>query len=325
MAAIETVELTRYYGDLCAVDGLTLAVERGELLGFLGPNGAGKTTTIRMLTGLLRPTQGRAYIDGVDVAEDPLAAKARIGVVPQRSNLYGELSVRDNLIFMAKLYGLPRRRWRARVDELLGEYGLADRADSPFTTLSGGLKRRLTVAAALVHEPAILFLDEPTSGLDVQSARNLRARIQALRESGVTVFLTTHLIHEAEQLADRVAIIVRGKLVALDTPGALRARCRGDEVLVLDLTSVDEVLLAALRRAPAIVSVSRSGDSLHLVTNALAEAVTQAVGVVGRHGVALRGLHTAMPSLEEAFVQLTNMSLETMQGGNSISGGGGGR
>jgi ABC-2 type transport system ATP-binding protein len=228
LAAIETHALTRRYGDLVAVDHLDLTVASGEILAFLGPNGAGKTTTIRMLTGLIRPTEGTATIDGLDITRNPLEVKARVGVVPQRSNLYAELSARDNLIFVAGLYGVPRRRRRARADALLEQFHLTERADAPFGALSGGMKRRLTIAAALVHEPSIVFLDEPTTGLDVQSARSLRETILDLHRQGVTLFLTTHQVAEAERLADRVAILVKGRLVTVDTPAALRAECCGE-------------------------------------------------------------------------------------------------
>ncbi len=189
--AIEAQGLTRCYGALVAVDHLDLRVSRGELLAFLGPNGAGKTTTIRMLTGLIRPSKGTALIDGLDVSREPIAAKSQVGVVPQRSNLYAELSSRDNLVFVARLYGLPRHEWGRRADELLDSFGLSERASAPFAALSGGMKRRLTIAAALVHRPSILFLDEPTTGLDVQSARSVRQLIGELRQRGMTSLVFT--------------------------------------------------------------------------------------------------------------------------------------
>ncbi len=323
MTAIETRDLTRYYGDLCAVDHLDLTVERGELYAFLGPNGAGKTTTIRMLTGLIRPSEGQAWLDGLDLAVDPLGVKARVGVVPQRSNLYGELSARDNLLFMAKLYGLPRRERRGRTDKLLDEFGLGDRADTPFAALSGGMKRRLTIAAALVHRPAILFLDEPTTGLDVQASRGLRHVIADLRSQGVTVFLTTHLIHEAELLADRVAIVVRGQLVAVDTPAALRQRCQSETLLELDVPTADQALLAALQESAVIQRATRSGEQITLVADSVESGLKAALDVMEARGVALRGARSVTPTLEDAFVQLTNLDPETMRNGMSNNQGGG--
>ena len=325
MGAIETRGLTRYYGDLCAVDHLDLAVREGETLGFLGPNGAGKTTTIRMLTGLIRPTAGAARVAGYDLAAEPLEVKRRVGVVPQRSNLYGELSARDNLVFVAQLYGLPRARWRPRADELLERFGLAERAAAPFAALSGGMKRRLTIAAALLHEPAILFLDEPTTGLDVQAARSIRGLVSTLRASGVTVFLTTHLIAEAEQLADRVAIIVRGRLIALDTPAALCAACDGGTVLELEVPAPSEGLLTALRSLEGVEYVSRSGEVLHVGLNDLLAGVGAVVGAIRAHGGALQAIRSVRPSLEDAFVQLTDLDAEALQTGpgpNRRNGGG---
>jgi ABC-2 type transport system ATP-binding protein len=322
VTAIQTTDLTRYYNDLCAVDHLDLTVEQGELFGFLGPNGAGKTTTIRMLTGLIRPTDGRALIDGVDVTRDPLAVKSRVGVVPQRSNLYGELSARDNLIFTAKLYGLPRNRWRSRADELLERFGLAQRADSRFGALSGGMKRRLTIAAALVHEPPIVFMDEPTVGLDVESARQLRALIEALRDSGVTLFLTTHLIHEAERLADRVAIIVKGQLVAVDTPAALCARVQNESVLAVHVSAPSEELLQALRAAPAIETVSLSDDTLRLTVHSMTDALAAVTSAAQEHDVEIVDVRSVTPSLEDAFVHITHLGAEAMEAGNARPRGG---
>lgn len=317
MEAIRTEGLTRYYGDLCAVDHLDLSVKQGELFAFLGPNGAGKTTTIRMLTGLIRATEGRAFVDGLDVSVNALEVKARIGVVPERSNLYNELSARQNLVFMAKLYGLPRAEWYIRADALLDRFALSDRADSPFTALSGGMKRRLTIAAALVHRPLILFLDEPTSGLDVQSARSLRAMIRVLGDSGVTIFLTTHLIAEAQRLCDRVAIIVKGALVAVDTPLALRERCQDEKRLELTISSPSKALQAALQRSPEVIRLSQAGDTLRMSVRSVDRALRDVMGITQRYGVTIEALHTVNPSLEDAFVQLTGIDVETLRANKS--------
>ncbi|NLD44255.1 MAG: ABC transporter ATP-binding protein [Chloroflexi bacterium] len=323
MIAIETRGLTRYYGDLCAVDHLDLEVGQGELFGFLGPNGAGKTTTIRMLTGLIRPTEGTARVGGHDVARDVLAVKSLVGMVPQRSSLYAELSARDNLIFVAKLYGLPRAEWRPRAEALLAQVGLAERADSQFRTLSGGMKRRLTIAAALVQRPAILFLDEPTTGLDVQAARGIRRLVAGLRNAGVTVFLTTHLISEAEALADRVAIIVRGRLVALDSPAALCAACSTQILLEAEVVAPDAALLQALAALPSVEEITPRSDRLILRLAALREGLAEVAAVLQARGSDIRSVRTVVPSLEEAFVHLTHLDAEAMQrnGGGAPNGG----
>ena len=318
LLAIRTQNLTRNYDGLCAVDHLNLAVNRGELFGFLGPNGAGKTTTIRLLAGLIRPTDGRAFVDGLEVSHKLLQVKARIGVVPERSNLYNELNLRDNLIFVAKLYGLSRGQREARADELLGEFGLAGRAGSPFASLSRGLKRRLTIAAALVHRPSILFLDEPTAGLDVPSARNLRAVIRTLHASGVTIFLTTHLIAEAERLCGRVGIIVKGKLIALDTPAALCAQCQGQRAINLVTPLPTATLMSALKQSAEITRLSRAGDTLCLSVRSVDSAVRDVVGITQQLGITIEALRTVNPSLEDAFVQLTGLDVEALQTGKML-------
>jgi ABC-2 type transport system ATP-binding protein len=219
MSAIQVRELTRDYNGLRAVDGITFAVEVGEIFGFLGPNGAGKTTTIKVLTGQLRPTSGTAQVAGCDVIEERQKLKPRIGVVFEVQNLYERLSARDNLVFAARLYGVPKRR----VDQVLAQVGLTDRARDRIKQYSNGMKQRLLIARALLHEPEVLFLDEPTRGLDPNVAREIRAIVVDLARQGVTVFLTTHYMEEADQLCGRVAIIDRGRIVALDTPAQLKA------------------------------------------------------------------------------------------------------
>ncbi len=291
---IETTNLTKRYGSLTAVDRLSLSVHSGEVFALLGPNGAGKTTTIRMLTGLARPTAGQARVLGLDLRRDIVRIKKQVGVVPERSNLYDELSAWENLIFVAQLYGVPRRERAARADALLHRFRLEDKRDVPFARLSRGMRRALTVAAALIHRPRLLFLDEPTVGLDVVSAHGLRALIGRLREEGVTVFLTTHYLEEAGRLADRVALLVQGRIVALDTVNGLKARVRqgvmvevrlsdgnGEELLRLQGTEIEAVLQAALARARA-------------------------------EGKQVVGVSTLQPTLEDAFIKLTGLSVEVM-------------
>jgi len=219
---IQISDLTKRYGEILAVDRISFEVNKGEIFGFLGPNGAGKTTTIRMLTGLSKPTSGNASILGFDIDSQIINIKKRIGVVPEISNLYDELSGIDNLIFMAQLYGVPRNQRRKRAQDLLETFSLYERKDNLFRTYSRGMKRALTIAAALIHNPLILFLDEPTVGLDVVAARSLRNLINSMRSQGTTVFLTTHYLEEADFLCDRIAIIVKGKIVKIDKPCALK-------------------------------------------------------------------------------------------------------
>jgi ABC-2 type transport system ATP-binding protein len=218
MKAIEVNELHRYYNGVKAVQGITFDVNYGEIFGFLGPNGAGKSTTIKVLTGQLRPTSGSAQVVGCDVVEERQELKPQIGVVFEYQNLYERLSAWDNLRFSARLYGVEK----ARIDEVLLQVGLQDRAKERIKKYSNGMKQRLLIARALLHQPRVLFLDEPTRGLDPGVAREIRSIIAELAAGGVTVFLTTHYMEEADRLSDRVAIIDQGEIVAIDTPENLK-------------------------------------------------------------------------------------------------------
>ncbi len=219
--AIRTEGLIKRYRETTAVDGLDLSVESGEIFGFLGPNGAGKTTTCRILTTLTRPTAGRAWVSGHDVVLQPAAAKGGMGLAPQHTNVDPDMTVEENLKLHAKLHNMSRDQTRARIGKLLDFAGLDGRRDTLTRVLSGGLKRRLLIARAMLHQPRVLFMDEPTVGLDAASRRDLWELIRKSRQTGVTVFLTTHYIEEAEQLCDRVGVIDQGRLIALGTPAQL--------------------------------------------------------------------------------------------------------
>jgi len=219
MKAIEVSKLHRYYNGVKAVRGISFDVKFGEIFGFLGPNGAGKSTTIKVLTGQLRPTSGSAEVVGCDVVEERQELKPQIGVVFEYQNLYERLSAQDNMRFSAMLYGVEK----ARIDEVLAQVGLLERAKERINKYSNGMKQRLLIARALLHQPKVLFLDEPTRGLDPGVAREIRSIIAELAAGGVTVFLTTHYMEEADRLSDRVAIIDQGKIVAIDTPETLKS------------------------------------------------------------------------------------------------------
>ncbi|RPI86189.1 MAG: ABC transporter ATP-binding protein [Chloroflexi bacterium] len=220
MKAIRVENMVRDFNRVRALDGISFSVDIGEIFGFLGPNGAGKTTTIRILTGQLRPTSGQAWVMGCNVVNDRAALKPQIGVVFEYQNLYMRLSARDNLNFIADLYGVPRT-W---VDGALEMVGLRERAKDGLKKYSNGMKQRLLIARALLHRPKLLFLDEPTRGLDPNVAREIRSIIARLSKQGVTIFLTTHYMEEADQLCDRVTILDRGRIVAMDTPQNLKAK-----------------------------------------------------------------------------------------------------
>jgi ABC-2 type transport system ATP-binding protein len=228
--AIEVKDLTRDYNGLRALDQINFRVECGEIFGFLGPNGAGKTTTIKILTGQLRPTSGEARVMGWDVVTQRQQLKPQIGVVFEYQNIYERLSARDNLAFFARLYGIDQDR----VEELLAQVGLAGRANERVKKYSNGMKQRLLIARALLHSPRVLFLDEPTRGLDPNVAREIRSFVAGLAREGVTVFLTTHYMEEADQLCNRVAILDHGRIVALDLPERLKAQFSAGEKNTLE-------------------------------------------------------------------------------------------
>jgi ABC-2 type transport system ATP-binding protein len=289
---------------LHAVDGIDFTVHEGEVFGFLGPNGAGKTSTIRMLTGLSHPTAGKAHVLGLDLDKDLPRIKKRIGVVPEASNLYDELTAFDNLVFAMQLYGVPRAERKPRAEALLQRFRLGEKRDAPFAKLSRGMKRALTIAAGLAHRPPLVFLDEPTTGLDVMSARNLRGMIASLRDEGVTVFLTTHYLEETERLCDRVAVIVKGRIVALDTVAGLRSSAQ--QKTVVEMTLADSDGRQEKKRVECDDGVESAIQSLLSETG-------------GRRVLAV---DTLRPSLEDVFVQLTGLSAEVML---SEKGGKGGR
>lgn len=253
---IEVHDLTKRYGATLALDGVSFRVEPGELYAWLGPNGSGKTTTIRILTGLTRPDSGRALTNGHDMVRDPVRAKRQNGLVPQTMNLDAELTVRENLDIHGRLFGMARADRARRIDELLDYVELADRASSRAKELSGGQKRRVMIARALMHGPRTLFLDEPTVGLDPAIRRRIWSLIRTVREDGVTVFLTTHYIEEAEFLADRVAFLEKGRIVAEGTPAEHMSRLGEWAVDVLDNGHLSTSCHASREAANATAALS---------------------------------------------------------------------
>lgn len=298
--------LVKRYGDLTALDGVSFSVPRGCVFGLLGPNGAGKSTTIRILTGLTRPTSGKATVLGYDV--EAVEAKARIGVVPEASNIYEEMTALDNLVFAGELYGVPRDERRSRAMELLELFNLSDRARDVVVGFSRGMKRRLTIACALVHRPELIFLDEPTTGLDIQSARILREQVRELNRGGVTVLLTTHYLEEADQLCDSIAMITRGRVVALDSPERLKARVTGSRIVEVSFSGgVEEAGLGGL---PGVTEVHRLGDKLRLTIGDESDIVGELTDYARGRGVTIATINTLKPSLEDAFLKITGLNPE---------------
>jgi ABC-2 type transport system ATP-binding protein len=300
-----------------ALDGISFQVRRGEAVGLLGPNGAGKSTLVDILTTAALPTSGHATLDGIDVVASPVAARRRAGVVPQRPNLDRGLRLGEILTFHAAYHGVPRRDREERAAALLTELGLADRARDRADFLSGGLAQRMLLARALMHDPSVLFLDEPTNNLDPQSRLFLWDRIRSLRERGVTLVLTTHDMDEAERLCDRVAIVDRGRVLAMDTPGRLRDRMPATAMLELDVAG--RPAAGALSQLPGAARVEgptpRPGDDdtvryrLWAGQQDASTLLGEAARAVVESGTELRGLRLARPTLEDVFIHLTGRAL----------------
>ena len=309
MAAIEAQGLERSFsGDIRAVDGVDLDVAEGEIYAFLGPNGAGKTTTVRMLTTLLRPTGGSARVAGFDVVSEAAKVRQVIGVALQEAALDPLMTGRELIRLQATLHGLPREEGRRRADALLERVDLVEAADRQVGTYSGGMRRRLDLASALVHTPRLLFLDEPTTGLDPVSRRTIWEEVQKLNEEGTTVFLTTQYLEEADKLADRVGIIDFGRIVAEDTPDHLKAQI-GDPHLEIKLMD------GAMEQAEAIVArfgkpmPSRDGAVLVELEGG-ASAVAPVVRALDEAGLTVEALDLVEPSLDDVFVAKTGHHLE---------------
>jgi ABC-2 type transport system ATP-binding protein len=300
--AVRVDNLERRFGDFVAVDRVSFEVSRGEIFGFLGPNGAGKSTTIRMLTGLLAPTGGAGSVDGLDVRSQGEAIKERIGYMSQKFSLYEDLTVRQNLDFYGGIYRIPKTKAAARKAWALEMAGLVGRDGSLTRELAGGWRQRLALAAAILHEPKILFLDEPTSGVDPISRRTFWDLIRAMAREGVTIFVTTHYMDEAEY-CDRLALIYKGRLIALGTPEALKREHMPEDVLEVAVNRPLEAV-ERLRDEPAVRGAAVFGSVLHVV---VADSATNAPAVraaLAAAGLQVEHVERIPPSLEDVFVSL---------------------
>jgi ABC-2 type transport system ATP-binding protein len=308
--AIEAQGLVRRFGETTAVRGVDLAVRRGEIYGFLGPNGAGKTTVVRMLCTLLRPTEGRARVAGIDVVADPAGVRLRIGAALQEASLDLAQTGRELLTLQARLFGMPSTFARARITELVELVDLGEALDRPVKTYSGGMRRRLDLALALVHDPQVLFLDEPTTGLDPTSRRQVWNEVQRLNaDRGVTIFLTTQYLEEADALAGRVGIIAGGRIVAEDTPEALK-RSVGRDVVIVRVDGRPDVAEAPLRVLPDVERLERSGHEIRIaVSDGPAAIPTIAGALAGIEGISIREMALRRPSLDDVFFTVTGQRL----------------
>lgn len=302
MGAIEIRNLTKYYGSLCAVNDLSLSVDN-EIFALLGPNGSGKTTTVMMLTTLLKPSCGSARICGYDIINEDKQVRKKMSYVPQDMAVDAKLTGRENILFFAKLYGI--RNPVEKAEEVLKIMELSERADDLVKTYSGGMRRRLELAQALVHQPEVLFLDEPTIGLDVAARKKIWEHIAKLRDSGMTIFVTTHYMDEADRYCDRVAIINKGRIVAIDTPSSLKSQLMKD-VIVAEISGdfikpvIDGVLLIGLKENLVTFNAENGNEALPLISKELSD-----------NGMTVHSLSLRKPTLDDVFINAVGNIEET--------------
>ncbi len=300
---IETKGLTKRYGDTVAVDGLNLTVHHGQVFGLLGPNGSGKTTTILMLLGLTEPTAGSVRVLGLDPARQPLSVKARVGYMPDEVGFYNDLTARENLVYIAKLNGLPRAEAYRRIDEALARMGLSEVADKPVATFSRGMRRRLGVADVLIKQPQLIIMDEPTQGLDPEGAREFLHIIRDLKQDGITILLSSHLLYQVQAVCDRVGLFHRGRMVLEGTVPELAQRVLGSAYRIqLQADGPASALIEALRKVPGVVKVHRDGDGRYEV-EATKDLRAEAAKAVITAGGRLLQLDVEAPSLDDIYAR----------------------
>jgi len=301
--SVAVEDLVKRFGDFVAVDRISLETRKGEIFGFLGPNGAGKSTTIRMLCGLLTPTSGRAIVAGYDVRQKPESVRQHIGYMSQKFSLYNDLKVIENLRLFAGLYSVPANALKERIDWALQTANLKGQEDLITGTLPGGWKQRLALGCAVLHRPPIIFLDEPTSGVDPISRRQFWDLIYEMAHDGVTVFVTTHYMEEAEY-CNRLALIFRGKMVALGTPSELKKKSMKGELLLVECAPLGPAV-EALQSAPGVPDAAVFGNALHLVVPQADSAIPEIKRYLSERNITVSKIEKIRPSLEDVFVSLT--------------------
>ncbi|HSG41533.1 MAG TPA: ATP-binding cassette domain-containing protein [Anaerolineales bacterium] len=308
---LEVKDLVKTYGDFTAVKGISFDIKEGEIFSLLGPNGAGKTTTISMLSTLYTPTSGDATIGGHSISKDPMAVKQVIGVVPQEIALYEDLSARENLIFWGQMYGLSGKALNSRVDEVLEQIGLVDKAKNKVKTYSGGMKRRVNIGVGLLHKPRLLFMDEPTVGIDPQSRRAILDTVKDLNKMGMTVLYTTHYMEEAEELSDRVGIIDHGELIAIGTQDELTKQVGQTDTLILHIGENEdtEALAESLKGLDGVLEAIAVDHEVSIVTPQAEDVLATIVGAANERGIKIRSIDIREPNLEAVFLHLTGRAL----------------
>ncbi|MBI4731482.1 MAG: ATP-binding cassette domain-containing protein [Chloroflexi bacterium] len=310
-AILEVKELVKKYGDFTAVKGVSFDIQEGEIFSLLGPNGAGKTTTISMLSTLYIPTGGDAAIGGHSVTKEPMAVRNIIGVVPQDLALYEDLTARENLVFWGQMYGLSGKTLNSRVDEVLEQIGLADRAKERVKAYSGGMKRRVNIGVGLLHKPRLLFMDEPTVGIDPQSRRAILDSVKDLNKQGMTVLYTTHYMEEAAELSDRVGIIDHGELIALGTQAELTRQVGENETLLLHIGEDEdaEALAKSLKGIPGVLQATATDHEVSVIAREAEEILAPVVTKANERGIKINSIDIREPNLEAVFLHLTGRAL----------------
>ena len=310
MAAIDVDQIEKKFGDFTAVDHISFEVAEGEIFGLLGPNGAGKSTLIRMLTTLIEPTSGTAHVNGFDIREDANEVRKCIGVIPQATTSDLDLSLEENLLIFAKLYGVPRAERKREIQQLLEAVDLSAWTDKPVKFLSGGMRRRLEIARGLVHEPKIFFLDEPTTGLDPVSRVAVWEMLSRLKkERSLTILVTTHYMDEADKLADRIAIVDHGKLVALDTPHNLKASIPGENMLEVSFSGEPQGWLQTLESLPEVASVKNYDHVYRIVSRNGPRTTVELVEAARQRNVTVTSLSVQSATLDDVFMHFTGRQL----------------
>ncbi len=310
-SGLEVISIAKSYDKRAVLTDISLTVAKGEVLGLLGPNGAGKTTTISMLSTLYTPTSGDATISGHSVTREPMAVRQLIGVVPQDLALYEDLTARENLIFWGQMYDLSGKALTSRVDEVLEQIGLTDKANNRVKTYSGGMKRRVNIGVGLLHKPKLLFMDEPTVGIDPQSRRAILDTVKALNKQGMTLLYTTHYMEEAEELSNRVGIIDHGELIAIGTQKELTRQVGESETLVLHVGENDdpESLALALNGVAGVIKAEATDHEVSVICPEAEDVLAGVVTKANERGIKIRSIDIREPNLEAVFLHLTGRAL----------------